>query len=126
MEGVAPTGVQLASIPVSESLPTSSAMVLPFVPQPHPFVPPAGPSTIPHVPLPIPVAPSLSVTTSTPTVAAPAISTTLVDHMNVLHTLRNRRLAYSRDSFVTFSEGLLEAPGLEDDLWCDEYTGLKR
>jgi hypothetical protein len=69
---------------------------------------------------------ALSVTTSTPTVAAPAISTTLVDHMNVLHTLRNRRLAYSRDSFVTFSEALLEAPGLEDDLWCNEYTGLKR
>jgi hypothetical protein len=125
MEGVAPTGVQLASIPISESLPTSPAMVLPFVPQPHPSVPPAGPSTIPHVPLPVPVAPSLSVTTLTPTVAAPAISMTLVDHMNMLHTLRNRRLAYSRDSFVTFSEGLLEAPGLEDDPWCDEYTGLK-
>jgi hypothetical protein len=68
---------------------------------------------------------ALSVTTSTPTVAAPIISTTLVDHMNVLHTLRNRHLAYSQDSFVTFSEALLEAPGLEDDLWYDEYRGLK-
>ena len=83
------------------------------------------PSTIPHVLLTVPVAPSLSVTTLTPTVAAPAILTILVDHMNVLHTLHNRHLVYSRDLFVTFSEGLLEAPGLEDDPWCDEYTDLK-